>query len=268
MLIIASFCFAEESKLLEVAKLQSASVDFEDFVAFALPEEWNVSYLGSANTIQSRNCSGVKEHNGKIAVLFHTGNRDNTSVFLVPPYDLSIGAKDSGAGRISNVGAIKSISINVFSYGYNNTIKLHLRRSDGTRIVKTMGTVTRPFEQTLTAEFNDYIKDVKNRTLKQTPVYPFNSSELFLEAVEIHCNSKSKSGWNCIDIGDITVVYDKDKLDEEIIEDFWDLEKSATDSQYVNEKNKFIEQQRLKNLEKSKMDGQTTETVEPDTSEK
>ena len=239
--------FAEEAVLLDVGSLSGAS--FEEF-NYSI-ENWNVEFNGGANTTLAKSNSEVIDNEGRIAMKAFVGNVNSAAIYIVPPYKASFNQPNIGVGLLENVGALKSLSISIKSYGYCNSVKLYLNHNGKTRIVEFkkddfVG------EETFTYDFPDYIQDVKDRELKVTPIYPNSSSNLYLEKIEVHYNAPRPeyvSGYDFIEIGNISVIYDKAYLDEEKMPDIFGLDAVKANKEKSSALDDLRQKQKLEAVE-------------------
>lgn len=260
-LLITTGLFAEEKELLNISNISGATL--EDFNC--APESWMIQYEGGSDTKLARQNSAIKEIDGKIAVKGYTGNSENTSIFLVPPYPLDLNEADNGTGLISNVGELRDIKIDLFGYGYDNNIKLHLIHN-GKKIVVNLTPGAFKGEKSITYHFPTYIEDVRYRDYTPKASYPYSIPSLYLEKIEIHCNEKTDYGMDFIRLGNISVIFDKDSLEETMIEDDFGLDTDVKEARKAQAIEALTERKRLFDDEASRQhkDVETTESTEAD----
>lgn len=251
---LSVFCF--ESNIMKVDSLNGATLGEYTL----LPENWYVDYAGSANSFTARQETKIVAKDGFIFTQLFTGNMDQARINLIPTFNTKFADADMSYGRISNVGEIKSIKIKVWNFGYNNTIYLNFRRSNGELYRCKMGDLDAhkkgPVE--LVYENSNYIEDPKYKKYDYMPSYPNSASDLYLESVEIHSNLKSPcDGYNFIGIGDIDIIYDQAHLESEVEIDFdemFNIDSSSSSKEMEKELNKLSDRKAKEDYNRELMD--------------
>lgn len=253
-LVFSAFGF--ENNVMKVDSLSEATLG-EYTLA---PEDWYINYAGSANSFTARQETKMVTKDGFMFAQLFTGNMDQARINLVPTFSTKFANADTSCGRIANVGEIKSVKIKCWNFGYNNTIYLNFRRSNGEIYRCKMGDLDAhkkgPVE--LIYENPNYIEDPKYKKYDDMPLYPNEASDLYLESVEIHSNLKSPcDGYNFIGIGDIDIIYDQARLDTETDMDFDELFKIDSNASYIemeNELNKLSDRKAKEDYNRELMD--------------
>ena len=232
---------AFESNILKITSLPGST--FGEYTLNA--EDWYVDYAGAAENSVSKQETKLVVKDDYVFAQLYTGYLDKTRINLIPTFNTKFADADMSVGRISNVGEIKSIKLKCWNFGYNNTIYLNFKRSNGETFKCKMGDLDAHKKGPVELVFDNvnYIEDPKYKKVDSKPLYPNSANDLYLDSVEIHSNSVSPcDGYNFIGIGDIDIIYDQARLETDTDIDFDNLFKidvSETDLEKEKELDKL-----------------------------
>jgi hypothetical protein len=161
-----------------------------------------------------------------------------------------------GYGVVKNVGVIKSVSMNVYGSNFPNGLEVILKDQNNDEKVIFMDYMNFDGWRTLTWKNPNYVTEVRNRDLYQTPLYPKATPMYKIGGIRIIKDASQEGGDIITYIKDISITYDKAILtverdvDEEAI---WGILKEREESRRTAEFEKLGHQQVLRYLEKKKM---------------
>ncbi|MCP5514818.1 MAG: flagellar protein [Spirochaetales bacterium] len=161
-----------------------------------------------------------------------------------------------GYGVVKNVGVIKSLSMNVYGSNFPNGLEVILKDQNNEEKAIFMDYLNFEGWRTITWKNPNYITEVRNRDVYQTPLYPKATPMVKLAGVRILKDASQEGGDIITYIKDISVVYDKAVLtierdvDEEAI---WGILKEREESRRTAEFERLGQQQVLRYLEQKKM---------------
>jgi len=178
--------------------------------------------------------------------------------------DKGLGAKfENGYGVIKNVGIIKSISTTVYGSKFPNGFGVIIIDQLGNEQIIFMDYLQFDGWRTLTWSNPNYIADVRNRELRQYPLYPKSAPHIKIGGLIVYRDAMQEGGDFITYIKDIKVTYDKADLStERDINDeaIWGLLKERMESRRLAELKRLGNLQVLRYVEKLKMDqGKATE---------
>jgi len=168
-----------------------------------------------------------------------------------------LGTKFDNYGVLKNIGTIKTITMNVYGSNFPNGIGLLLKDQDNN--VKNIFMDYLKFDgwKTLTWKNPNYITEVRNRELKQLPLYPKATPMYKLAGVIIYRDGSQPGGDFITYIKDISMTYDKAvlNLERDIDEEaLWGILEERETSRRTAEFSKLGNLQVLRYLESKKMD--------------
>jgi hypothetical protein len=193
-----------------------------------------LSYAKVVASTQFTNVMGVRIH-------FPTGSYNSHAKILppfdIPAYDFSEAAADGtltppaespnfssgvsrfeqGYGVIKNVGAIKSIAVEV--YGLNFPVKLFAIYYDGDGVehVVDMGPIQEDGWMQRTWSNPQYVSEVRNRSLRLYPLYPSYAPYIRFGGFIVQRDAQAADtvGTDCVVyFKDVRVIYDKASVTE------------------------------------------------------
>ena len=141
--------------------------------------------------------------------------------FSIPAYATSSvdenpvkGDQFSGFGVVKNVGVLKSVKVRV--YGMNFPMGMGLVFRDENENSKSIFLSYLNFDGWRELEWTNpnYISEVRNREIRQIPLYPRSAPSMTLESIYIYRDAMQEGGDFISYIKDITLVYDQAILDE------------------------------------------------------
>ncbi len=258
-------------------------------------ENWDVILASSARTVANQRFTTTKEaplsprakpFNGEemagkkvlgIRIHFPLGTF-NSWALIKPPFDIpgyadkdqlqgdklvvadadkEKGNKFDGYGVVKNVGVIKSVSITVYGSNFPNGIGVVLQDQDSNEQTIFMDYLRFDGWRTLTWNNPNYVDEVRNRELRQYPLYPKSAPLVKLGGIVIYRDSTQEGGDFITYVKDIKVVYDKANLEtERDINDeaIWHILQARADARRAAEVKRLGNIQVLQFVEKQKMD--------------
>jgi hypothetical protein len=181
---------------------------------------------------------------------------------VVADADKGLGGKfENGYGVIKNVGIIKSVSITVYGSNFPNGLGIKLMDQDGNEQIIFMDYLKFDGWRTLTWNNPNYIADVRNRELRQFPLYPKSEPFLKIGGIILYRDSMQEGGDFITYVKDIKVTYDKAVVDtERDINDeaIWGILRARAEARRLAELKRLGNIQVLRYVEKLKMDQGTT----------
>jgi hypothetical protein len=172
--------------------------------------------------------------------------------------DKGLGTKfEGGYGVIKNVGIIKSISATVYGSKFPNGFGVIIMDQNGNEQIVFMDYLQFDGWRTLTWNNPNYVADVRNRELKQYPLYPKSAPNIKISGLIIYRDSMQEGGDFITYVKDIKVTYDKaDISTERDINDeaIWGILQARMESRRLAELKRLGNLQVLRYVEKLKMD--------------
>ncbi len=246
-------------------------------------ESWDVILNKSAQSVTNNRLSFtqsvmVKESAKRFAgeqvlgVRVHFPENFDANAMVKPPFEIPAympsdeqkeqgirsGNKFDGYGVLKNVGAIKSISVNVYGRNYPHKLILVFTDSDGKEKNVPVGDLDFNGWRTLTWNNPNYISEVKYRELNTAPIYPVTSNSLILKGLLIKKSANNNGGDFISYFKDITVTYDKairDDVESDIDDEaVWGILANREEARRNNELRTLGNDQILEYLEQKKMD--------------
>lgn len=177
-----------------------------------------------------------------------------------------LGTKFDGKGVVKNVGAIKTVAMNVYGSNFPNGIGVILKDQDNNIREIFMGYMKFDGWQELVWKNPNYIKEVRNRELKQFPLYPKSTPMYKLMGIIVYRDASKIGGDFITYIKDITMTYDKAvlNLERDIDEEaLWGILNEREEARRTAEFSKLGNLQVLRYLESKKMhkEADTPETT-------
>jgi len=159
-------------------------------------------------------------------------------------------------GVLKNVGTIKTLSINVYGSNYPNGMGVILKDQENN--VQNLFIDYLEFDgwKTLTYQNPNYIQEVRNRELKQYPLYPKSTPMIKLVGIIFYKDAAQAGGDFITYVRDIVMTYDKAvlKLERDINEEaLWGILNEREESRRNAEFSKLGNLQVLRYLETQKM---------------
>jgi len=214
-----------------------------------------------------------------MGVRVHFPENFDANAMVQPPFDIPAympsdeekeqgiksGNKFNNYGVLKNVGAIKSISINVYGRNFPHKLILVFSDSDGNLKNVPVGDLNFNGWRTLTWNNPNYISEVKYRELNTAPIYPVTSNSLIFAGLLIKKPATIEGGDFISYFKDINVTFDKairDDVESDIDdENVWGILANREEARRNYELRTLGNDQILEYLETKKMDqlGTTSE---------
>ncbi len=140
---------------------------------------------------------------------------DGDGNLVVPDDEEGRGRKFDNYGVVKNIGTLRTVSMNVYGLNYPYRISLILQDENNNTKEVLMGTLEFDGWNELTWENPNYIQDVRNREVRQQPLYPRLSPMRKLVGIRIYRDGSQEGGDFVSYIKDINVTYDLATLDVE-----------------------------------------------------
>lgn len=261
-------------------------------------EKWEVALNSSANSVFNASRSktiAVKVARGTekdktvlgVSVYFPTeaqnafatvqppfqipGYEDKTTVgndgsLTVAAADANKGDKFVGFGIVKNVGVLKSITVNVFGNNFPNKLSVLFRDQNGKQQEYLLGTLDFDGWKTMTINNPNYIFDVRNRDLRNFPLYPQSAPVVAFDGFRIYKDASMVGGDFVTYIKDVSIVYDKAvlSLDRDIDDEaVWGILQARESDRRKAELARVGQLQVLRFLESKKIDDPSTRTTTP-----
>ncbi len=167
------------------------------------------------------------------------------------------GSKFEGFGVLKNVGAIKSIAVNVYGSNFPNGLGIILKDQNGKERNVFLDYLDFRGWRTLGWVNPSYISEVRNRELKKYPLYPRTTPMRKLMGFVLYKDAAQEGGDVITYIKDVKLTYDLavlpglDDIDNEAL---WGILDARESSRRNAEWRKLGEIQVLRALEQRKLD--------------
>jgi hypothetical protein len=176
-------------------------------------------------------------------------------------------SKFNGYGVLKNVDVIKSMSMNVYGTNYPHSCAVRIKNAVGEERDLFMGPLNFDGWRELTWVNPNYIEDVRDRTLRTQPLYPYATPHIKLMGIIIYRDGSNLGGDFVVYFRDISVIYDKAVLtyDRDIDdEEAWGIMEEREAARKLAEQERVGDIQLLRYLEERKMhrDEDVTDTEE------
>jgi hypothetical protein len=235
-------------------------------------EKWNVVLNSSARSVINQKLSytveapvmaGALEGDIVMGVRVHFPEDPfNAYAMVVPPFEIpaymqkdendGAGSKFDGFGVVKNVGAIKSISMNVYGSNFSNGLGIILKDQDGNERNVFMDYLDFKGWRDLGWVNSAYIDEIRNRELKKFPLYPRTTPMRQLVGFIIYKDAAQEGGDVITYIKDVSLKYDLavlpgvDDIDNEAL---WGILGKREEARRTSEWSKLGEAQVLRALE-------------------
>jgi hypothetical protein len=193
-------------------------------------ENWSVKLASSSQTVENMSLSYTKEAPVRddadrfagetvmgIRVHFPT-QPFNSYAFIKPPFDIPAymqaneedrsGSKFEGYGIVKNVGTLKKVEVNVYGSNFPNGIAVVLEDQEGKEQNLFLNYMRFNGWRTLGWLNPNYIEDVRNRELRQYPLYPRTTPLRKLKGFIIYRDAAQEGGDIVTYIKDVKLTYD------------------------------------------------------------
>jgi len=190
--------------------------------------------------------------------------------FPIPAYATSTVVEDAprgdqftGFGVVKNVGAIKSITANVYGLNYPMGMSVVLiNETEETREIP-LGYLDFEGWKSLTWQNPNYVNDVRNRALHSSPLYPRSSPAITLDSLQFYRDGMIEGGDFIVYVKDVVMRYDQAILEGIDIdldhEEAWGILAQREEERRLAELSRFGDIQVLRYLEGRKIDQEEEE---------
>jgi len=243
---------------------------------------WEVELASSSSTVENNRYSYIKAVQVKddatkfageqilgVRIHFPEGAFNSYALikppFTIPGYATSSvdeeavkGGQFDNYGVVKNVGVIKSIKVNVLGRNFPNGFGLIIRDENNNKKMVFMTYLDFDGWRELQWNNPNYITDVRNRELRQYPLYPKSAPSVALESLVFFKDSQQEGGDFVSYVKDVKVVFDnaiRDDIDSDVNdEDVWGILADREESRRNAELQRLGHVQVLRYLESKKMD--------------
>lgn len=236
---------AEPVVLIDFNNLTDTEVDFGDVAGAGLPEtekanlkvdlsidNWEVDLASSSQVGSNEALSYVKpattlsDSVTVLGVRIHFPEASYNSYAIVkPPFDIpayedkpgdpeGTGNKFTNKGVLKNVGNIKFIEMTVNGRNYPHGIGIVLEDQEGQDRIIFIDYLRYAGWKTLVWQNPNYITEIKNREMRNTPLYPRSQPFLKFKGIIIYRDGANVGGDFVTYIKDIKVAYDEAQATE------------------------------------------------------
>jgi hypothetical protein len=236
----------------------------------------NLSYTKVATSTQFTNVLGARVH-------FPVGNYNSwasiTPPFDIPAYDFgevtddgtltepaerpNIGTAQSrfedGYGVLKNVGAIKSIAVEVYGLNFPCALSVIFYDGNGVEHIVSMGNINYEGWAQLTWENPQYVSEVRNRAIRLYPLYPAYAPYIRFGGFIVQRDAQNAqiiSNDLVVYFKEVRVIYDKAQLDQaRDIDDeaTWDIIQNREADRANREAKEFGKDMVVEYLERKKL---------------
>jgi len=190
--------------------------------------------------------------------------------FPIPAYatnpvieDAPRGDQFTGFGVVKNVGAIKSVTANVYGLNYPMGMSVVLINENQETRELPLGYLDFEGWKTLTWQNPNYVNDVRNRVLHQSPLYPRSSPAITFDSLQFYRDGMIEGGDFIVYVKDIVMRYDQAILKEVDTdldhEEAWGILAQREEERRLAELNRVGNIQVLRYLESRKLDQEEQE---------
>jgi len=216
-----------EATLVDFSSVAGASVDAalrEEMQTSLYMDNWDVDLNSSAQTSESMAYTmarrvAVRQEAEEFAgdpvlgvrIVFPT-EPYNAWALIQPPFEIpAYGEQDftGGFGVVENVGVIKQIGLRVYGLNYPHSISVILQDENNEQEEIFLGYLDFDGWRQLIWDNPNYINDVRDRELRQYPLYPNQEPIRKLVGFRIYRDGASVGGDFVTYIHDAVIVYDE-----------------------------------------------------------
>lgn len=166
------------------------------------------------------------------------------------------GSKFDGYGVVKNVGVVKSISANVYGSNFPNGFGIILKDQNNDEQQIFMSYLDFSGWRTITWNNPNYIDEVRDRELRQYPLYPRSEPMRKLVGLVFYKDAAQQGGNFISYVKDITITYDKALLEtarDINEEEVWGILQEREEARRTYEFSRLGNLQVLRYLEQQKM---------------
>jgi hypothetical protein len=205
-----------------------------------------------------------------VRVMFPT-EPHNAWAFIRPPFeipayadppdvpDFSAQANDDGAlvgfGVVKNVGVVKQLQVRAYGLNFPHSLSAVFQDENGRNEEVFFGNLQYDGWRSLVWENPNYIEDVRDRALRETPLYPNLSPLRKLIGFRIYRDASHVGGDFVMYLKDVQVIYDRARLQLESDidhEELWNILTDREEGRRRIELRRLGEEQILRALERQK----------------
>ncbi|MFP4268650.1 MAG: flagellar filament outer layer protein FlaA [Spirochaetaceae bacterium] len=193
-------------------------------------ENWNVELANSSQTVNNMSLSYTKEAPVRddaekfagetvMGIRVHFPDQPfNSHAMVKPPFDIPAymqededdrsGNKFEGYGVVKNVGTLKKVEVNAYGSNFPNGLAIVLEDQDGKEQNLFLNYMDFDGWRTLGWLNPNYIEEVRNRELRQYPLYPRTTPLRKLKGFLIYKDAAQEGGDIITYIKDVKLTYD------------------------------------------------------------
>ncbi len=205
-----------------------------------------------------------------VRVMFPT-EPHNAWAFIRPPFeipayadppdvpDFSAQANDEGAlvgfGVVKNVGVVKQLQVRAYGLNFPHSLSAVFQDENGRNEEIFFGNLQYDGWRQLVWENPNYIEDVRDRALRETPLYPNLSPLRKLIGFRVYRDASHVGGDFVMYLKDVQVIYDRARLQLESDidhEELWNILTDREEGRRRIELRRLGEEQILRALERQK----------------
>lgn len=182
---------------------------------------------------------------------------DQNGDIVVPPDQQGLGDKFDNYGIVKNIGTLKSVSVDVYGLNFPENFSVILQDQNNQQQEIFLGNLKFDGWRKLTWENPNYISEVRDREIRQLPLYPNLSPYRKLIGLLFYRDASQVGGDFISYIKDIQVTYDQATLSTQSDinnEQVWGILEQREQQRRESELRKLGNLQVLRYLEQQKMD--------------
>jgi len=194
--------------------------------------KWKILLSSSSRTVKNMEFSYTKKVDSKtkgtvlgVRVRFPT-SRFNSHARILPPHPIQVwsgetGEENEGLGIIRNAKIIRRVEIQAYGRNFKNKLTLFVSDRDGKTYTIAMGNLYHSGWKTMIWDNPNYIKNIRNRNLVRTSLYPNDLPYYKYESIMLSRHMDHPGGDFVTYIKDVQLTFDR-AVDPNVVEDIKD----------------------------------------------